>query len=102
MASAALVTVSYSVLPGKHGEFQSLIQSIVQRVNSANSGVQMSIYQADSSDHDYVEVYECASSDAYDSLEDTLDEETLNMLNKIASDFVTARQSFTTLKKVAG
>jgi len=102
MAAAVLVTVSYSVRPEKHNEFKSLIAQIVNSVNGSAAGVRLSVYQSDAGDTSYMEVYECDSSDAYDRLEDTLDDNTQNSMNTIASDFVTSRQSFTTLKKIAG
>lgn len=100
MASSTLVTVSYSVRPEKMDQFNSLISNIVQTINTQGAGVRVSVYRGEDDPNSVLEVYECDSVDGYDNLEDALDEQTRESINRIASEFATARQSVTTLNRV--
>ena len=100
MASTTLVTVSYTVRPEKLGEFNSIINNVAQTINAQQSGVRMSVYRGEEEPASILEVYECDSVDGYDNLEDTLDEQTRETVNRIAAEFATARQSVQTLNRV--
>lgn len=100
MPSSNLVTVTYSVRPDKMNEFNSIIPGIVETINGQQSGVRLSVYRSDDDPNLITEVYECDSSDGYDNLEDALDEQTREAINRIAADFATSRQSVSTLNRV--
>lgn len=100
MASSTLVTVSYTVRPEKLDQFNSLIPGIAQTINGQNAGVRMSVYRDEDEPGSVLEVYECDSVDGYDNLEDALDEQTRETINRIAAEFATARQSVQTLNRV--
>lgn len=100
MASSTLVTVTYSVRPDKVDQFNSLISNMVQTINAQQSGVRLSVYRAEDNPNSITEVYECEAVDGYDNLEDALDEQTRESVNRIAAEFATARQSVTTLTRV--
>jgi hypothetical protein len=100
MAASTLVTVSYTVRPEKMDQFNSLISNIVNTINSQGDGVRVSVYRGDDDPGSVLEVYECDSVDGYDNLEDTLDEQTRESINRIAAEFATARQSVKTLNRV--
>lgn len=97
MTSPVLVTISYSVRPEKHDEFLRSMGGIIERINA--TGISLSVYKAEGESNSYVELYECESIDTFDSLEDNLDDQTRENLAKIASEFVTSRQSVKTLKR---
>lgn len=99
MASNALITITYAVAPAKKNEFESILRTLVDRINSAQQGVRFSVYRDEDDANTYVEVYECDSTDTYDSLEDNLDDDTRQQIQRIATDFAVARQSVMTLKK---
>jgi hypothetical protein len=67
---------------------------------NAQPGVHFSVYREENDPGTYVEVYECESTEAYDSLEDNLDDKSRDQIQRIATDFATARQSVMTLRKV--
>ncbi|HET6513189.1 MAG TPA: hypothetical protein VFH43_13430 [Candidatus Kapabacteria bacterium] len=100
MASTTLVTVSYTVRPEKLDQFDALIPGIAQTINSQQAGVRMSVYRDEDEATSILEVYECDAVDSYDNLEDALDEQTRESINRIAAEFATARQSVTTLNRV--
>ncbi|HWF43214.1 MAG TPA: hypothetical protein VG537_01095 [Candidatus Kapabacteria bacterium] len=100
MASTTLVTISYSVAENQRSEFEKILHDLVGRINGAQQGVRFSAYQEEDEPSNYVELYECDSTDAYDALEDSLDDETSRQIRRIATDFAQARQSVMTLRKV--
>lgn len=100
MASTTLVTVSYTVRPEKLDQFNSLIPGIAQTINGQGAGVRMSVYRGEDEPGSILEVYECDAVDSYDNLEDALDEQTRETINRIAAEFATARQSVKTLNRV--
>ena len=97
MTSPVLVTISYSIRPEKHDEFLRTMGAVSERINQA--GVKLSVYRAEGEANSYVELYECDSIDAFDSLEDNLDDATRDNLAKIASEYTTSRQSVKTMKR---
>jgi len=101
MTSNTLVTITYSAAPAKRLELESILRDLVQRINGAQQGVRMSVYNEEDNPNSFVEVYECDSADAYDSLEDNLDDDTRRQISRIATDFAQARQSVVSLKRVA-
>ena len=100
MASNALITITYSVSADKQREFGSLIRSVVDAVAAA-PGVKLSVYEDTDELGTYVEVYEFDSIEAYDSLEDNLDDATGQAIRRIATEFATARQKVMTLRRMA-
>jgi len=101
MAQNTLVTITYSVKESKRLELEGILRDIVGRINAAQQSVRCSAYCEEDDPTTFVEVYECESNDAYDALEDTLDEETSQNIRRIATDFATARQAVVTLRRVA-
>src|SRR4051812_34886474 len=100
MASNALITITYSVSPEKQREFETIIRGLVGTINSSASGVSFSVYQEEDEPGTYVEVYECDSTEAYDALEEGLDDQTSSQIQRIATEFAVARQSVMTLRKL--
>lgn len=100
MATNTLVTITYSVPGAKRAEFGPIIRGIEQTINSSQQAVRCSIYQSEDKPGTYVEVYECDSTDAYDSLEDNLDDNTRGQIQRIATEFAEARQAVMTLRKL--
>src|ERR1019366_7307213 len=100
MASNTLVTITYSVASDKRNEFETIIRDLIGRINGAQQGVRFSVYQEEDELSNYVEIYECDSTDAYDALEDSLDDETSRQIRRIATDFAQARQAVMTLRRV--
>jgi hypothetical protein len=100
MAANTLVTITYSVPGAKRADFHTIIRDIEQRINSSQQTVRCSMYQSEDKPGTYVEVYECDSTDAYDSLEDNLDDETRGHIQRVATEFAEARQSVMTLRKL--
>ena len=101
MASNTLVTITYSVSAAKKSEFETIIRDLTARINGGQQAVRFSIYQEEDEPTNYVEIYECDSNDAYDALEDSLDDETSRIIRRISTDFAQARQSVMTLRKVS-
>jgi hypothetical protein len=101
MAQNTLVTITYSVKESKRLELEGILRDIVGRINAAQQSVRCSAYCEEDDPTTFVEVYECESTDAYDALEDTLDEETSQKIRRIATDFAQARQAVMTLRRVA-
>ncbi|GEM_PF-2438684 len=100
MASNILVTITYTVADAKRRELEGILRDLVERINSAQQGVRCTIYQDEEHPSTFVEVYECESSDAFENLEDSLDEETSQQIRRIATDYAQARQSVMTLQKL--
>ena len=100
MASNTLVTITYSVSAAKSNEFDGIIRDLTARINSTQQAVRFSVYQEEDDADTYVEVYECDSTEAYDALEDSLDDETSRLIRSIATDFASARQAVMTLRKM--
>lgn len=100
MASNTLVTITYSVADAKRRELENMLPTIVERINSAQQAVHCSVYQDDDDPSTFVEVYECESSDAFENLEDILDEETSQQIRRIATEYAQARQAVMTLRKL--
>jgi hypothetical protein len=98
MLQAILVTIAYSVKPEKLNEYLSLMSGLVGRING-QAGIQFSLYAVDGQKNSYVEVYSCDTMEAYDALEDNLDESSREAIAKIAAEFVTNRQTFTSMHK---
>jgi len=101
MAQNTLVTITYSVKESKRQELEGILRDIVERINAAQQSVRCSAYCGEDDPTTFVEVYECDSTDAYDALEDTLDEETSQKIRRIATEFAQARQAVMTLRRVA-
>ena len=101
MAQNTLVTITYSVKESKRLELEGILRDVVDRINAAQQSVRCSAYCGEDAPTTFVEVYECDSTDAYDALEDSLDEETSQNIRRIATDFATARQAVVTLRRVA-
>jgi quinol monooxygenase YgiN len=101
MAQNILVTITYSVKESKRQELESILRDVIERINAAQQAVRCSAYCEEEEPTTFVEVYECDSTDAYDALEDTLDEETSQKIRRIATDFAQARQAVVTLRRVA-
>jgi len=99
MLEPTLVTIAYTVRSEKLSEYRTLMQSLAQRIN-AQPGVEFSLYQVDGAQASYVEVYSCSSADAYDAIEDNLDDASRDAVAKIASEFVTTRQSVTSMQRI--
>jgi hypothetical protein len=100
MEANTLVTITYTVPGAKRADFHSLIRSIEETINNLQQGVRCAVYQAEDKPGMYVEVYECDDSDAYDSLEDNLDDDTRMKIQRVATEFAEARQAVTTLRKL--
>jgi quinol monooxygenase YgiN len=100
MASSTLVTITYRVADAKRYELQDILRSLVERINSQQQSVRFSVYQEEDEPSTFVEVYECDSTDDYDSLEDDLDEETREQIRRIATDYAQTRQAVMTLRKM--
>ncbi len=100
MPSNVLVTIAYSVPRDKQQQFATIVTGLVQKINSVQQNVKVSVYSPDGEPNSYVEVYECDSIDSYDALEDSLDEDAQTAIRRIATEFATARQAVTTMKKV--
>jgi hypothetical protein len=98
MLQSILVTISYSVKPEKLDEYLSLMEGLVGGING-QEGIQFSVYAVDGEKNTYVEVYSCDTIEAYDALEDNLDEPSRESIARIAADFVTNRQTFTSMRK---
>lgn len=60
----------------------------------------MSVYRDEDEASSILEVYECDAVDSYDNLEDALDEQTRESINRIAAEFATARQKVQSLNRV--
>jgi quinol monooxygenase YgiN len=101
MAQNTLVTITYSVKESKRLELEGILRDVVDRINAAQQSVRCSAYREEDDPTTFVEVYECDSNDAYDALEDSLDEETSQKIRRIATEFATARQAVMTLRRVA-
>jgi len=99
MSEATLVTIAYKVRPEKHDQYLTLMQGLLGRINEQN-GISCALYKVDDEANSYVEVYSCDSMDAYDSLEDNLDDSSRETITKIAAEFVTNRQSVTAMQRV--
>ncbi len=100
MASTTLVTITYSVSTAKRTEFEGIIRDLTARINNSQQAVRFSVYREEDDPTTYVEVYECDSTEAYDALEDSLEDDTSRMIRRIATDFATARQAVMTLSKM--
>jgi quinol monooxygenase YgiN len=101
MAQNTLVTITYSVKESKRQELEGILRDIVERINAAQQAVRCSAYCGEDDPTTFVEVYECDSNDAYDALEDSLDDETSQKIRRIATEFAQARQAVMTLRRVA-
>ena len=99
MLQAVFITITYTVRVGKREEFLSLMAGILDRING-QGGIQLSLYATDNNDNTFVEVYSCDTMDNYEALEDNLDEQTRADIARIASEFVTNRQTFTSMRRV--
>ena len=99
MLEATLVTIAYTVRPEKHDEYRLLMKGLVEKINQ-QAGISCTLYKVDGQATSYVEAYTAASIDIYDALEDNLDDASRDTIGKIAAEFVTNRQSVTTLQKV--
>ncbi len=99
MSEATLVTIAYTVRAEKHDQYLTLMKGLLTSIN-AQPGVSCALYKVDDEGNGYVEVYSCESTEAYDSLEDNLDEASRETINKIAGEFVTNRQSVTAMSRV--
>ncbi|HEY3874340.1 MAG TPA: hypothetical protein VGM92_02605 [Candidatus Kapabacteria bacterium] len=100
MASSTLVTITYTVADAKRYELESILRPLVERINAAQQAVRFSVYQEEENPSIFVEVYECDSTDDYDSLEDNLDEETREEIRRIATDYAKTRQAVMTLQRM--
>ncbi|MDP4200339.1 MAG: hypothetical protein Q8922_11260 [Bacteroidota bacterium] len=101
MAANTLVTITYSVPGAKRREFDGIIRDLESRINGSQQSVRFSVYQAEDTPGMYVELYECDSTAAYDALEDSLDDETSQLIRRIATDFAEARQAVMTLRRLS-
>ena len=101
MASNTLVTITYSVADAKRAELESILRGLVERINGAQQSVRFSVYREEDDHSSFTEIYECDSADAYEALEDSLDEETSRQIRRIATDYAKARQVFKTWEKLA-
>jgi hypothetical protein len=99
MAEATLVTIAYTVRSEKHEEYLSIMKGLLESINALKS-VSCALYKVDDEANSYVEVYSCDSTEAYDALEDNLDDASREKINKIAAEFVTTRQSVTAMQRV--
>jgi hypothetical protein len=100
MEANTLVTITYTVPGAKRVEFSNIIRSIEQTINSSQQAVRCAVYQSEDKPGMYMEVYECEDSDAYDSLEDNLDDNTRTQIQRVATEFAEARQAVMTLRKL--
>ena len=100
MASNTLVTITYSVADAKRRELENMLPSLFERINAQQQAVRCSVYQDDEHGSTFVEVYECESSDAFENLEDILDEQTSQEIRRIATDFAQSRPAVMTLRKL--
>ena len=100
MAANIIVTITYSVAGPKRREFGPLIRSIESRINNLAQGVKCAIYESEDTPGTYVEVYDCDSVALYDALEDSLDDETREQVQRVATEFAEARQAVMTLRKI--
>jgi len=98
MLEATLVTIAYTVRTEKHDEYRMLMKGLVDQINQ-QAGISCTLYKVDGQATAYVEAYTCASIDIYDALEDNLDDASRETINRIAAEFVTNRQSVTTLQR---
>jgi hypothetical protein len=98
MAANVIVTISYPVKLAKVTAYQKLAEQFARAVNTSQEAVRVSIYASDEKANGFVEVYECNSNESFDTLEDSYDDTTHDLIVSLA-DCIEDRQVVRTLTK---
>src|SRR2546421_8822312 len=98
MAANVIVTISYPVKLAKVAAYQKLAEQFARSVNSSQEAVKVSIYASDEKANAFVEVYECTNNESFDTLDDSYDETTHDLIVALA-DCIEDRQVVRTLTK---
>ena len=81
--AAVLVTISYKIKTGKANEYIAAARDFVAKVNAAQPLVNVTLFVDEDEANHFTEVYECPDAGSYDTLEDSFNDATHELMSRM-------------------
>ncbi len=80
--------INYNIYPEKREEYLATIGDLKKSIDNGSSESNYSVFENKKNQNNFTEMYICKDEEEYEALEDNQSEETIELTQKLFSDFI--------------